>query len=425
MVSPDPGPSRPVTFPARPSTAEPGAPPARLAGRLELPPGKPRAYAVFAHCFTCSKDLAAAVRISRALGRRGIACLRFDFTGLGESEGSFEDSGFSANVRDLLAAADWLRKEHEAPTLLVGHSLGGAAVLAAAPELPEVRAVVTIGAPSSPEHVRHLFRGREEEIEREGRARVAIAGREFTVSREFLDDLDDQRLGEKVRGMKRALLVLHSPQDTVVGIDEARRIYEAALHPKSFLSLDGMDHLLSRREDAEYVAEVVGAWVSRYLPDPEESETSEASDAREEGAVVVSERDGGLAQDVTMGRHALQADEPTKVPGGTDTGPTPYDLLLAALGACTSMTLRMYARHKELPLESVSVRLSHSRIHAEDCASCETKEGRVDRIEIELDLAGELTPEQRERMVEIAHRCPVHRTLVGEKEMVVRLADGA
>jgi len=388
-----------------------------LSARLELPVDEPRAFAIFAHCFTCSKDVAAATRISRALCERGIAVLRFDFTGLGNSEGDFANTNFSSNVDDLVAAAEFLREQHQPARLLIGHSLGGAAVLAAGGRLAEVRAVVTIGAPSEPQHVLHLLEADLESIEREGQADVTLAGRKFRIQKQFVEDVEESRLRETIRALGKPLLILHSPQDDIVGIDQARRIYEAAVHPKSFVSLDGADHLLSRREDSEYVAATIAAWASRYLP------MREAPAARsEEGFVRVEETGSGFANRISTSRHTLRADEPVSV-GGTDTGPTPYELLLASLGACTSMTLRMYAQHKGIELERIAVRLKHAKIHAADCESCESTEGRVDRIERELELTGDLTEEQRQRMLEIADRCPVHRTLVGEKEIVTRLAE--
>lgn len=389
-----------------------------LAARLELPSTRPRGHAIFAHCFTCSKDSAAAVRIARALCARGFAILRFDFTGLGQSEGEFAQTTFSTNVADLVAAADWLRAEHQAPTLLLGHSLGGAAVLSAAPDIPEVRAVATLAAPSEPAHVKHLLAGDVDAIERDGSAEVQLAGRGFRIGKDLLDDLDGQRLSARIRQLDAALLVLHSPQDTIVGIDNARAIYEAARHPKSFLTLDGADHLLTNAADADYVADVVSAWASRYL-DPDESEV--APEHTEAGEVVVVERDGGLTQEVRAGRHALLADEPTSVAGGSDLGPTPYDYLLAGLGACTSMTLRMYARHKGLPLEGVRVSLTHDRIHAEDCEDCEKTSGQIDRIRRTIELEGDLDDDIRQRLLEIADRCPVHRTLENEKKIETKL----
>jgi len=389
-----------------------------LSGRLELPATAPRATALFAHCFTCSKDVAAASRISRGLCRRGFAVLRFDFTGLGNSDGDFANTNFSSNVDDLVAAADFLRTEHGAPRILIGHSLGGAAVLAAAERIPEVAGVVTINSPSDPAHVRELLTDDEEAIREQGEATVLLAGREFRIQRQFLEDLDEQRLAPRIRGMNAALLVLHAPDDELVEVDQARRIYAAANHPKSFVSLDGADHLLSRPADSEYVSELVAAWSARYLPEREDE--LEAS----EGLVRVRWAGRGLAHEVRAGRHGLVADEPSSL-GGEDAGPTPYGLLLSALGTCTGMTLVMYARHKGWDLRGVEVTLEHDRIHARDCEDCETREGKIDLFERVLVLEGDLDDAQRERLLEIADRCPVHRTLEGTPRITTRLAGEA
>lgn len=378
-----------------------------LAGRLHWPATAPRAFALFAHCFTCSKETKAATVISQGLAERGIATLRFDFTGLGESAGEFGDTSFSSNVGDLVAAANMLRERYAAPSILVGHSLGGAAVLAAAHQIPEVVAVATIGAPYDPEHVTHLFDA--ERIASEGEAEVEIGGRPFTIKKQLLDDLAAQPTVERLRSLKRALLVLHSPQDQTVGIDNASEIFQAARHPKSFVTLDGADHLLRRREDAEYVAHVLSAWVSRYLPE-------QTVEVPEKGVVVVEGKTTGFLNEVRARTHRLPADEPRSF-GGTDLGLSPYELLLAALGACTSMTLRMYAQRKEWPLESVRVSLKHGRIHAKDCEDCEKETGKVDVIDKSIALRGPLDEEQRARLKEIAERCPVNRTLLNEIKM--------
>jgi len=390
-----------------------------LAARLDLPSGGPAAYALFAHCFTCSKDVFAASRISRDLTRHGIGVLRFDFTGLGHSEGEFANTNFTSNVEDLVLAADWLRREREAPKLLIGHSLGGAAVLRAAGDVPEADAVVTIGSPFSPAHVGRLFEGVRERIEAGGQAEVELAGRRFTIRKQFLDDIEDQPMQDAIAGLRKPLLVFHAPLDDTAGVDNARLIFEAAKHPKSFVSLDSADHLLTDHRDAVYVADVLAAWVSRYLGLSVHEQTGERV-AR--GEVLVRESDDGIyAQVIVAGPHLLRADEPPDT--GDDTGPSPYDLLLAGLGACTSMTVRMYADRKQIPLERASVRLRHDRIHAEDCADCETTAGMVDRIERVLEVEGDLTDEQRERLLSIAERCPVHRTLTGEVRIETRLAD--
>jgi putative redox protein len=390
-----------------------------LAARLDRPSGPARACALFAHCFTCGKDIAAASRIARALTLQGIAVLRFDFTGIGSSEGEFGNTGFSANVGDLLAAAEHLRSAHRAPDLLVGHSLGGAAVLAAAADIPEARAVATIGAPADPAHVLHVFGDLLERLEAgEAEAEdVTIAGRTFRIDRRFVEDMRQQRQHDRIANLRKALMVMHSPLDDVVGIDNASEIFLAARHPKSFVSLDNADHLLSRRVDAEYVANVLAAWASRYIAAGGVAATEVAP---EPGAVVVEETgEGAFQQAVAMGPHRLLADEPERY-GGTDTGGSPYDLLLAGLGACTSMTVRMYADRKKWPLERVRVVLRHEKAHAEDCEACETKSGKIDRIARDVAFTGELDADQRAKLLEIADKCPVHRTLHSEVQVDTR-----
>lgn len=402
----------------------PGSRDAELAARFDRPAGEMKAVALFAHCFTCSKDQFAAQRIARALADLGVAVLRFDFTGLGASGGDFANTNFSSNVEDLVAAADWLRRTHRAPDLLIGHSLGGAAVLAARARIPEVAAIATIGAPAEPSHVRRMLREAEPEIAAKGEAEVELGGRRFRVRRQFLEDLDGQSLEGRIRALKAALLVMHAPLDDTVGIENATRIFVAARHPKSFLSLDDADHLLSRRADAAYAARVLAAWASRYVPGLDvETAATPAPAAGEEGVVTVAETGGGRYQNrVTSGAHSLLADEPEAV-GGNGSGPGPYDLLAAALGACTSMTLRMYAERKGWAMAPVSVRLTHEKIHASQCAECETREGKIDRIERVITLDPALDAEQRQRLLEIADKCPVHRTLHSENQIITRLAE--
>jgi len=352
-----------------------GAAGQRLAGVIHRPAVKPIAWAIFAHCFSCSKQSRAARYVSTALAEEGIATLRFDFTGLGESDGEFQDA-FANDVDDIVAAADALREAAlaDAPALLVGHSRGGTASLAAAARIPECTAIATIGAPY---HASKLT------------GALDTGG---------------------IASLRKALLIFHSPQDEIVRVDEAREIFVAARHPKSFVSLDGADHLLGRRADARYVASVLASWASRYLPQEPPPEVSEHTP---EGELVVEGNTTGFLQDIRTRDHVFASDEPLDK-GGTNAAPTPYDLLLASLGACTSMTLKMYAGRKEWPLESVRVTLRHHRIHAKDCEDCEEESGMIDVIEKELELEGELDDEQRARLLEISARCPVHRTLLNE-----------
>ncbi len=396
----------------------PGAFGTPLAARLDLPAQTPRAYALFAHCFTCSKDTLAATRISAALVEHGFGVLRFDFTGLGGSAGDFANTNFSSNVADLVAAASWLRTHHQAPRILIGHSLGGAAVLAAAGDIAEAAAVATIGAPFDPGHVQHLLGDAAPVIQSNGEAEVTLAGRKFRIQKQFLDDLARQNNNERIGQLRKALLVFHSPRDTYVDIENAARIYAAAKHPKSFVSLDTADHLLTAKADAAYVAAVLAAWAGRYVGTaPVAASTSPAPGL----VTVMATGEGKFTQNITAGPHHLRADEPSSV-GGNDSGFTPYDLLLAGLGACTSMTLRMYADQKKWPLEGVTVQLRHDKIHASDCAECETKDGKIDRIERAIMISGPLSKEQQDRLLEIADKCPVHRTLHTEVSIKTNIA---
>ncbi|GAB7545009.1 bifunctional alpha/beta hydrolase/OsmC family protein [Cupriavidus sp. 8B] len=400
----------------------PGSDGQQLSARLDLPVGPVRAFALFAHCFTCGKDVLAATRIAQALTAHGIAVLRFDFTGLGGSGGDFANTNFSSNVADLLAAAEYLRHHHRAPALLIGHSLGGAAVLSAAHGIPEAKAVVTIAAPSDPGHVVGLFGDQAARIEADGEAEVRLAGRPFKIKRQFIEDVAEQKLLDNVSKLRKALLVMHAPQDDTVGIDNATQIFIAAKHPKSFVSLDRADHLLTRKADAVYVANTIAAWSQRYL-DIDALDVPAA--VAEEGLVRVEESHAGKYQQrITAGPHHLLADEPVSF-GGLNGGPAPYDLLLAALGACTAMTMRMYAERKGWPLEHVAVTLRHEKIHATDCAECSTTEGKIDWIEREITMRGPLDDAQRTALLEIADKCPVHRTLHSEVVVRTHLAETA
>ena len=394
---------------------------AQLAARLDLPESAPKAFAIFAHCFTCSKDILAASRVAEALALNGIAVLRFDFTGLGASEGEFASTDFSSNVQDIVKAADYLRNNFQAPQLLVGHSLGGTAVLAAAGEIPEVRAVATINAPSDAAHVTQSFGMNIETIERDGEADVTLAGRSFTIRKDFLEDVREQRLIERIGSMKGALLVFHAPGDTLVGIENAGAIFGAARHPKSFVSLDGADHMLTRRRDAVYVAGILASWASRYIEGPDRINDAEKVKGFADGVRVSESGVGKFGQKILAGIHQLAADEPISV-GGLDMGPSPYDYLSVALGACTSMTLRVYAAHKGIDIGRITVDVSHGKVHAEDCAECENREGLIDRFERRIAIDGGVPSELEDKILEIADKCPVHRTLTAQSAISTRLA---
>ncbi len=392
----------------------------QLAARLDLPADeKPIAYAIFAHCFTCTKNLKAVVNINRALANEGIAGLRFDFTGLGESEGDFAETNLSTNVDDIVAAAQYLEAHFEAPKILIGHSFGGAAVIRAAAQIPSCVAVATIAAPAETAGIASSLGSTRDIIERQGEAQVILGGKTFTITRQFVHDLERTQMRESIAKLGRALLILHSPADEVVPIENAYQIFEAAKHPKSFVSLHDADHLLSRLEDSLYVGSVLAAWSQKYLGSllPKGSEA-----ALPDNRVVVRTGKVGYQTEILANGHHLLADEPIAV-GGSGTGPNPYDYLLAALGSCTSMTLRMYADRKDLPLDSVTVRLIHKKVHADDCQDCEVKGSKVDRIEREIELQGELDEAQRIRFLEIADMCPVHRTLQSKIMIQSRLKE--
>lgn len=388
-----------------------------LAARLDLPPGPARAYAIFAHCFTCSKDINAARRIAGELARLGIGVLRFDFTGLGSSEGEFASSNFSSNVGDLVRAADYLRENYAAPELLVGHSLGGAAVLAAAPEISEVKAVATVGAPADAAHVIHNFAAHETEIRKVGEAEVSLGGRSFRIQRQFLEDLEGSVVTERIGTMRKALMVLHSPVDETVGIENASEIFGAAKHPKSFISLDGADHLLSKSRDAVFAARSIASWAERYLTPV----TEEAPTETDTAALIRETHNGKFQNAVRVHYHRLLADEPESF-GGLDSGPSPYDFMAVALGACTSMTLRLYAERKKLELGTISVMVDHAKVHADDEA--EGASGKIDQFERRLSFSAEIDSDTSDKLLEIADKCPVHKTLEASSKVVTRVVGG-
>lgn len=389
-----------------------------LVGQMELPVDQhPHNYVIFAHCFTCNKNLTAVKNIGKALTSKGFGVLRFDFTGLGESEGDFADTNFSGNVEDLVAAADYLKENHQAPTLLVGHSLGGAAVIFSASKIESVKAVATIGAPSNLSHVQRLLKSGLEEIEASGKAVVNLSGRDFTIKKQFLDDLKTKSLPETAKNLRKALLVMHSPQDDIVEIKNAEEIYIAARHPKSFVSLDGADHLLMNKKDSVYVGQVIAGWAQRYVDIPEES------NLKSKHQVVASlDNDDGFTTSMKVGNHYMTADEPTSF-GGNDFGPSPYELVSAGLSACTAMTVQMYVRRKGWALKNIEVHTSYGKSHAEDCEDCESDAAKIDTFHRAIKLKGDLDEKQIARILQIADKCPVHKTLHSETQVITKLIE--
>lgn len=387
-----------------------------LVGRLELPANQePHNYVIFAHCFTCNKNLSAVKNIGKSLTSNGFGVLRFDFTGLGESEGDFADTNFSGNVADLVVAAEYLKDNYKAPSLIIGHSLGGAAAIFAASEIPYIQAVATVGAPSNPEHVTHLLKSGIDEIQTSGKAIVNLSGRDFTIKKQFIDDLQNKSLPDVANKLRKPLLVMHSPQDDTVGIKNAEEIYIAARHPKSFVSLDGADHLLMNKRDSIYTGEVISGWAKRYVDIPE------ASTLKTSHQVIASlNAEDGFTTAMKVGNHHLTADEPTSF-GGNDFGPSPYELVSAGLSACTVMTIQMYAKRKGWPLENVEVHTSYGKSHAQDCDDCETNSAKIDTFNRDIRFKGDLDEKQIDRLLQIADKCPVHKTLHSDTQIVTKV----
>ena len=389
----------------------------KLAGILHVPDTQDIvAYALFAHCFTCTKSINAAANIADSLSRQGIATLRFDFTGLGASKGDFSETNFTSDVHDLIDAAGYLAEHHQAPQLLVGHSLGGTAILAASFEIDSAKAVVSIGSPSSPEHILHLLECELPEIEAEGAAEVSLAGRPFTFKQDFVDDVRAYSID--YNKLNKALMVMHSPIDDTVSVDEAAKIFSSAKHPKSFVSLNKANHLMSNKEDSHYAGEVITSWAAQYI---EPLTFDYASDEGHDGGVLTSADTAlGFLCKINASGHQIIADEPKSM-GGTNLGPSPYDFLASALGSCTAMTLNMYARHKKINVSNVTVHVEHSRVHADDCVDCEQQSGQIHVLTRTISIEGDLDEAQRARMLQIADRCPVHKTLEHEIKIVSQL----
>jgi len=388
-----------------------------LKGVLELPTNaKPANFILFAHCFTCNKNFHAPSNISKNLASKGYGVLRFDFTGLGDSEGDFEDTNFSSNVEDLVAAADFLKKEYKAPAMIIGHSLGGAAALFASKKLDSVKCMVTINAPSNLSHVQKHFESSSEEIQNKGFANVKIGGRSFKIKKQFIDDLKKNQDASALKEIRKSLLVMHSPQDEIVSISHAEELYKSAWHPKSFVSIDGANHMLSTKTDSEYVGTVISAWASKYIKEPN------APELKTDHEVMANLGSTGFTTQIIAGNHHLVADEPIRV-GGSDLGPNPYELVSGGLAACTSMTIQMYARRKKWKIDNVETHVSYSKKHASDCENCENDMAKIDSFEREISIKGDLDEKQLKRLMEIADKCPVHKTLSSKAQITTKLIE--
>lgn len=388
-----------------------------LVGRLELPVNQhPHNFAVFAHCFTCNKNLSAVRNIGKALTSNGFGVLRFDFTGLGESEGDFADTNFSGNVEDLIAATEFLKENYKAPTLMIGHSLGGAAAIYSSAEVESIQAVAVIGAPSNPKHVQHLLHSSIEEIQKDGKAVVNLSGRDFTIKKQFLDDLKNKTLTSTVKNLRKPILILHSPQDSTVEIQNAEELYKAAHHPKSFVSLDGADHLLMNKRDSAYVGDIISGWAKRYL----DLKPTEKAPVSKHQVVASLDFEDGFTTQMKVGNHNMVADEPISY-GGNDFGPSPYELVSAGLSACTAMTLQMYAKRKKWHIDNVEVHTSYSKTHATDCEDCESPNSKIDTFNRVIKIEGDFDDKQLQRLLQIADKCPVHKTLHSDTQVITTL----
>ena len=390
----------------------------KLQAYLELPANqKPNHFAIFAHCFSCNSNFNAVKNISRSLSNHGFGVLRFDFTGLGRSEGEFAESHFSANVDDLIDVAQYLEKNYKAASLLVGHSLGGAAVIVAASKLESIKAVATVGAPATVNHVTHLFSHAIDEVADKGEVEVKIGGRPFKINQDFVNDFSKTDLPEITKKLRKPILVMHAPFDSVVGIENAHQIYHNAIHPKSFISLDDADHLLTRSTDSVYVGNMIGAWVDKYFPSEENNMIYTKGEQLVGHLNLVEDN---FTTSIQTKKHSFIADEPASI-GGNDFGPSPYDYLSAGLAACTVMTLKMYAERKKWDLQEVFVYITYSKKHSDDLEIDVEKPTRFDHLQKKLKFIGDLDEKQTQRLKEIASKCPVHKTLHSETQVITKL----
>lgn len=390
-----------------------------LSARIEFPPeGQIKAYAIFAHCFTCGKSQYAARHIARQLALNNIAVLRFDFTGIGESEGAFSETNFTSNISDIEEAAEYLADHYEPASLLIGHSWGGTAALVAAGNLPEIKGVCTIGSPYDPAHIDHLLRDHLDEINHKGHSHVKLGAKTIKIKRQFLDDISNYSEIGGIENLGKALLIFHSPQDRVVGIQNAAQIFKAARHPKSFLSLDQSDHMLSEKQFVHYTSNMIGNWAEHYLHIEPETKPSVKTPYQTVSRIT----DEKYTTQIWSGNHHWIADEPKKA-GGDNLGPSPYDMLSAALGTCTAMTLRMYANRKKWDLQEVEVHVENNKEHIEDLSDSDRPTAKIDVFRRYIEIKGDLDKKQMNRLLEIADKCPVHKTLSTSNKIITELVE--